>query len=78
MTPALPTDEFRAASPTMTKWRLKSPTTAQGSDQLFKVELALARLENGDYGYCVLCDEEIGIVDLEADPSTVVCSTCRT
>lgn len=75
---ALPTDEFRAAGPAMTKWRLKAPSNAAGSDQLFKVELALARLENGDYGYCVLCDDEIGIPELEADPSTILCSGCRT
>ncbi|MAI89823.1 MAG: hypothetical protein CBB65_05230 [Hyphomonadaceae bacterium TMED5] len=47
------------------------------ADILFKVELALARMENGDYGYCAICRSEIPIEELETDPSTVSCQTCR-
>lgn len=77
LAPTAASDEFRPASPSMTKWRLRSSGNSVGNDQLFKVELALARLENGDYGYCILCDDQIGIPDLEADPSIVICRSCR-
>ncbi len=47
------------------------------NDVLFRVELALSRLDNGDYGYCVRCDNPIPIPELEHDPSAVVCKACR-
>lgn len=50
---------------------------ATKADMLFKVELALSRLENGDYGYCVVCRSEISVDELERDPSTVSCQSCR-
>ena len=53
---------------------LKSGASA---DILFRVELALSRMENGDYGYCVTCDHPISIERLEEDPSAVVCNDCR-
>ncbi|MAP93902.1 MAG: hypothetical protein CMK07_03030 [Ponticaulis sp.] len=47
------------------------------ADILFKVEMALARLEAGDYGYCITCHEAIDIDALTADPSVMVCDDCR-
>lgn len=43
---------------------------------LAAVDAALARLENGDYGYCVKCDEEIEPKRLEYDPATALCLAC--
>ena len=62
--------------------RLRTPrpiNRADGktSEALFRVELALSRLENGDYGYCVTCDQPIAIAELEQDPARVVCNACR-
>ena len=50
---------------------------ATKADLLFKVELALSRLENGDYGYCAVCRSEISVEELERDPSTVSCQSCQ-
>lgn len=44
---------------------------------LFKVELALARMESGEYGYCVICNDAISIEELDKDPSIVSCGACR-
>ncbi|MFC6198248.1 TraR/DksA family transcriptional regulator [Ponticaulis profundi] len=57
--------------------KLRTPRPLAQPDILFRVELALSRLENGDYGYCVTCDGPISIAQLEDDPSAVVCNTCR-
>ena len=57
--------------------RTTSTGIARKADQLFKIELALSRMENGDYGYCVRCRGAIPINDLEADPSRIVCPECR-
>ncbi|MDA1311055.1 MAG: TraR/DksA C4-type zinc finger protein [Proteobacteria bacterium] len=43
---------------------------------LARVATALKRLDEGAYGYCLLCDEEIPIKRLEFDPSVTTCVNC--
>lgn len=42
-------------------------------DQLADVEAALARLDDGTYGRCVVCDEAIPEARLEAMPAARTC-----
>lgn len=44
--------------------------------QLRSLTAALARIESGDYGYCVVCDGEIARGRLEADPAAAFCIGC--
>lgn len=44
---------------------------------LRKIEKALNRLSNGDYGYCETCGLEIGIRRLEARPTAELCIECK-
>ncbi len=44
--------------------------------QLLKVEGALRRIESGEYGYCFVCGEEIGIRRLSVDPANTRCMEC--
>ncbi len=44
--------------------------------ELNRITAALQRIENGDYGYCSLCEEEIALKRLEFDPSTPLCIEC--
>ena len=37
---------------------------------------ALQRIDKGDYGYCIDCDEEIAEARLEFDPATTLCIDC--
>ena len=41
-----------------------------------KLKSALERLENGDFGYCVTCDEEIAPARLDLDPAATTCINC--
>jgi len=41
-----------------------------------RVTAALRRIETGDYGYCLNCDEEIDARRLEIDPATPLCLDC--
>lgn len=41
-----------------------------------RIEAALKRIEDGGYGYCVSCDEEIQPKRLEFDPSVPNCINC--
>ena len=43
-----------------------------------QVEAALERIEDGTYGACVSCEENIGYARLEAQPETPLCIACQT
>ena len=44
---------------------------------LEKVKAALQRIEDGGYGECEECGDEIGIVRLRARPVTTLCIHCK-
>jgi RNA polymerase-binding transcription factor len=44
--------------------------------QLVRIEMALRRLEAGEYGYCVSCGKEIAPRRLEVDPLAERCIDC--
>ncbi len=44
--------------------------------RIVRINAALARLEAGDYGYCVTCDADIAPKRLKFDPSTPLCIEC--
>jgi DnaK suppressor protein len=43
-----------------------------------KIEDALERLKNEDFGYCEACGVEIGLKRLEARPTATLCIDCKT
>ena len=43
-----------------------------------KIDEALIRIDNNEYGYCELCGIEIGISRLEARPTATMCIDCKT
>ena len=45
---------------------------------LGKIKEAIERIENGTYGICESCDEEISEKRLEARPVTTLCVKCKT
>ncbi len=42
-----------------------------------KIRSALTRLDNGTYGICEECGEEIGVPRLKARPVTKLCINCK-
>jgi DnaK suppressor protein len=44
--------------------------------ELRRIEAALRRIEEGDYGICVSCGEEIEPKRLDLDPIVPTCSKC--
>lgn len=44
--------------------------------ELQRIESALQRLDSGDFGYCLRCDENIALERLECDPSVTLCIEC--
>ncbi len=45
---------------------------------LKKIDETIDRIDNGTYGICEECDNEIGIKRLEARPVTTLCIDCKT
>jgi DnaK suppressor protein len=45
---------------------------------LKKIDQALERIEDGTFGLCERCGEEIGAKRLEARPVTTFCINCKT
>lgn len=43
---------------------------------LTRVDMAMRRIEDGDYGYCVECDAQIADKRLETDPMAERCINC--
>jgi DnaK suppressor protein len=44
---------------------------------LFKLDLALRKLDEGTFGICERCEEPIGKKRLEARPETTLCIQCK-
>ncbi len=44
--------------------------------RLQRIQAALRRLEDGDYGYCAECDKEIPAKRLAIDPTVACCVDC--
>ncbi|GAB4143600.1 MAG: TraR/DksA C4-type zinc finger protein [Sphingomonadales bacterium] len=46
------------------------------AQQRQRIEAALQRIEQGDYGYCVRCGASIAAERLKADPTAPFCRAC--
>ena len=44
--------------------------------EIRRIDAALQRIEDGEYGYCVTCGEEVATKRLELDPATPNCIDC--
>jgi DnaK suppressor protein len=42
-----------------------------------KIEKALARIKQGEYGYCEKCGAEIGLLRLQVRPTATLCIDCK-
>lgn len=45
-------------------------------EMLTRIEGALRRIDNDDFGYCYVCGEDIDTARLEVDPTTTRCIDC--
>ena len=46
------------------------------AEQLNLIELALARIDDNEFGFCLECDNDIAIARLDADPMVKCCIEC--
>ena len=55
---------------------MQMETERRRQGALLRIEAALARIEEGEFGFCVSCGEPIGERRLENDPSVASCVKC--
>ena len=44
--------------------------------EIQKINAALKRIEEDEFGFCLNCDEDISIKRLQLDPASPLCITC--
>ncbi len=44
--------------------------------EIARIDSALVRLEDGEFGYCMKCGEDIEIKRLELNPASLNCAKC--
>ncbi|MGD8326347.1 MAG: TraR/DksA family transcriptional regulator [Sphingomonadales bacterium] len=49
---------------------------ARRQNSLKRITAALKRLDEGEYGYCLKCGDEIAAARLHIDPATPLCADC--
>ncbi len=55
---------------------MQNAQEARRAGELKKIDAALARIEDGEFGYCAECGEEIARARLEIDPTVARCVDC--
>lgn len=60
----------------MQQQAMAQATARRYEQELRRLRTALGRLQSGDFGYCVKCEEEIAEGRLRVDPATLLCIDC--
>lgn len=55
---------------------MNQETKLRHEEGVRKITAALSRMESGDFGYCLKCDELISVARLQVDPSATLCINC--
>ncbi len=72
----IPDPNDRASAESLRNFELRIRQREQ--KLLSKIEEALQRIEDGEFGECESCGELIGLKRLEARPVTTLCIDCKT
>ena len=55
---------------------MEEETGRRRDQELARIEAALKRIDDDDFGFCAACDEPIAPKRLENDPATLLCIEC--
>ena len=55
---------------------MSQETNRRRCEELQRISAALRRLDDGEFGYCLQCDEPIARARLEANPTATLCIDC--
>lgn len=60
----------------MMQQEMAKATEQKRQDEIIRINAALTRIENGEFGYCVKCGENIAQARLDNDPAVPACINC--
>ena len=60
----------------MQRQAMAEATHRRGAARKGRIDAALARIDEGEFGYCTDCGEEIAPKRLELDPTAPTCVSC--
>ena len=55
---------------------MNQETKLRHEEEVRRISAALSRMESGDFGYCLKCDELISVARLQVDPAATLCINC--
>ena len=56
---------------------VESAIVNQQEQELREIQVTLAKISNGDYGICDMCEDPIGFQRLKVKPHAIFCIDCR-
>jgi DnaK suppressor protein len=56
---------------------VESAIVTQQEKELQEIEVTLAKIANGEYGICEMCEDPIGFQRLKVKPHAIYCIDCR-
>jgi len=56
---------------------VESAIVTQQTQELCEIDITLAKIANGDYGVCEMCEDLIGFQRLKVKPHAIYCIDCR-
>ncbi len=56
---------------------VESAIVSQQKQELQEIEITLVKIENGEYGICEMCEDDIGFQRLKVKPHAIYCIDCR-
>ena len=60
----------------MQRQAMAQATSRRRQARLTRIDAALARLDEGEFGYCQDCGEDIPAARLDLDPTATLCVSC--
>jgi len=56
---------------------IEQAISSQQSRELAEIDFSLSKIENGGYGICEMCEEDISFQRLKVKPHAKYCIVCR-
>ena len=71
-----PATEVEEEAQDLNRARLTAQLEERGRAEIYAIDVAITRIERGEYGYCETCEEPIDVARLEVLPTARQCTTC--
>jgi len=71
-----PASEVEEEAQELNQARLTAQLEERGRAEIDAIDVAITRIERGEYGYCETCEEPIDVARLEVLPTARQCTTC--